>query len=59
MLELRFLGQFDLRLDGQVLDIPSRPAQSLLAFLALNAGILHRRELLSGMLWPDSTEDNL
>jgi WD40 repeat protein/DNA-binding SARP family transcriptional activator len=58
MLELRLLGQFDLRLDGDVLDIPSRPAQSLLAFLVLNAGILHRRELLSGMLWPGSTEAN-
>jgi WD40 repeat protein/DNA-binding SARP family transcriptional activator len=58
MLELRLLGQFDLQVDGQALNIPSRPAQSLLAFLALNAGVLHRRELLAGMLWPDSTEAN-
>ena len=58
MLEVRLLGQFDVRLDGQVVDIPSRPAQSLLAYLLLNAGTPHRRERLAGLLWPDASEGN-
>ncbi len=57
-LELRLLGQFEIRLDGQVVDLPSRPAQSLLAYLALTAPTAHRRELLAGLLWPDSTDSN-
>ena len=36
MLEIRLLGQFDVRLDGAPVDIPSRPAQSLFAYLLLN-----------------------
>ena len=58
MLEIRLLGQFDVRLDGAPVEIPSRPAQSLLAYLILNAGIPHRREKLAGLLWPDATESN-
>jgi predicted ATPase/DNA-binding SARP family transcriptional activator len=58
MLEVRLLGQFDVRLGGQVAEIPSRPAQSLFAYLILNPGIAHRRERLAGLLWPDSTESN-
>ena len=58
MLEIRLFGQFDLRRDGAPIEIPSRPAQSLLAYLVLNTGIAHRREKLAGLLWPDSTEAN-
>jgi DNA-binding SARP family transcriptional activator len=58
MLEIRVLGQFELQYDGQLIVVPSRPAQSLFAYLAFNAGITHRRERLAGMLWPDSTETN-
>lgn len=39
-------------------EIPSRPAQSLLAYLILRAGTAHRREKLAGLLWPDSDEKN-
>ncbi len=56
MLEIRFLGQFDVRIDGQPITIVSRPAQSLFAFLVLNAGTAYRREKLAGILWPESTE---
>ena len=38
MLEVRLLGQFELRRDGTSVLLPSRPAQSLLAYLALSAG---------------------
>ena len=58
MLEVRLFGQFEARLDGKPVEIPSRPAQSLLAYLALTAGIAHRREKLAGQFWPDATEVN-
>jgi non-specific serine/threonine protein kinase len=58
VLEIRLLGQFDLRRNGAPVEIPSRSAQSLLAYLLLNTGIAHRREKLAGLLWPESTEDN-
>ncbi len=58
MLEIRLLGQFDLRLDGRPVDIPSRPAQALVAYLLLRPGTAYRREKLAGLLWPDATEPN-
>ena len=58
MLEVMLLGQFDVRRDGTPIVIPSRPAQSLLAYLMLNAGTTHRREKLAGLLWPASSEEN-
>ncbi len=58
MLEIRLLGQFDLRFGGQPIEIPSRPAQSLLAYLALRPGTAYRRERLAGLLWPDATDAN-
>lgn len=56
-LEIRLLGKFDVRRDGKPFTIPSRPAQSLFAYLILNAGTSHRREKLAGLLWPDSLEE--
>ncbi len=58
MLEVRVLGRFEIHLEGQPVEIPSRPAQSLLAYLMLNAGTAHRREMVAGLLWPDSDEEN-
>jgi DNA-binding SARP family transcriptional activator len=58
VLEIRLLGQFELRRDGASAFLPSRPAQSLLAYLALSAGTAHRREKLAALLWPDADEDN-
>jgi DNA-binding SARP family transcriptional activator len=58
MLELRLLGRLEVRLDDAVVLVPSRPAQSLLAYLALSAGTGHRREKLAGLLWPEADEDN-
>ncbi|UCF60949.1 MAG: hypothetical protein JSV37_14505, partial [Anaerolineaceae bacterium] len=58
MLKTRLLGEFDVRVDGQPVEIPSRPAQSLLAYLILNPETKHRREKLAGLLWPDSEEAN-
>src|SRR5512141_908047 len=57
MLEVRLLATFDIKYKGKQIHISSRPAQSLFAYLILNAGIAHRREKLAGMLWPDSLEE--
>jgi predicted ATPase/DNA-binding SARP family transcriptional activator len=58
MLEVKFLGQFVVLQDGKPIQIPTRNAQSLFAYLVLNAGKAYRRENLAGLLWPDSSEDN-
>ena len=58
MLDVRLLGKFELKLDGELVGIPSRPAQSLLAYLILNAPKSYRRENLAGLLWPNSDETN-
>lgn len=58
MFEVRLLGQFSLRLQGRPVELSSRPAQSLLAYLLLNQGASQRRERLAGLLWPDSNEAN-
>jgi DNA-binding SARP family transcriptional activator/predicted ATPase len=55
-LRIYLLGQFRLQAGDVPFDLPSRPAQSLLAYLVLNAGVAHRREKLSTLLWPDSAE---
>ncbi len=56
MLEFRLLGRFDVRVDGKSLVIPSRLAQSLLAYLLLNRTTRFRREKLAGLFWPDTSE---
>lgn len=58
MLDIRLLGQFAVARDGRPLTIPSRPAQLLLAWLALNAGRPQPREELADRLWPDSSAAN-
>ncbi|MBL8056747.1 MAG: AAA family ATPase, partial [Anaerolineales bacterium] len=54
MLEIRLLGQFTVTLAGRPVEIGSRPARLLLAYLALNAGVDHPREDLAARLWPDA-----
>jgi predicted ATPase/DNA-binding SARP family transcriptional activator len=57
LLRVRLLGAFETTQDDSPVAITSRPAQSLFAYLVLNAGTSHRREKLAGMLWPDSLEE--
>ena len=57
MLEVHLLGKFEIKSDGKPVTIPSRPAQSLFAYLILSAGTGHRREKLAGWFWPDSLEE--
>ena len=56
--KIYLLGQFKLQANNLQIELPSRPAQSLLAYLALNAGVTHRREKLADLLWPEATETN-
>lgn len=58
MLDIRLLGKFEIKRDGKTIDLSSRPAQGLFAYLVLTAGKAHRREKLAGMLWPDSTDES-
>jgi predicted ATPase/DNA-binding SARP family transcriptional activator len=58
MLEVRLLGAFHIKSGKKIVTLASRPAQSLFAFLILNAGTSYRREKLAGLLWPDSTEES-
>jgi DNA-binding SARP family transcriptional activator len=53
MLQVWLLGQFEARMEGKRVVIPSRAAQSLLAYLILTRGTPHRREKLAGLLWPE------
>lgn len=56
VLEIRLLGQYDVRRDGEPLAISSRPSRLLFAYLLLTAGKHHPRERLAGLLWPESDE---
>ena len=56
MLEIRILGQFDVRLDGKPVEMRARPLRLLLAYLALKAGQSIPREKIAGVLWPDTPE---
>src|SRR5512138_1377838 len=56
MLHVKFLGQFSLQLDDRPIELPSRPAQALFAYLILNAGTAYRREKLAGLIWPDTDD---
>ena len=57
MLDVHLLGTFDVRNGTKAINISSRSAQSLFAYLIFTAGITHRREKLAGMLWPNSLEE--
>jgi DNA-binding SARP family transcriptional activator len=58
MLQIRLFGQFSVDTEGQSVEMPSRTAQSLLAYLVLHAGMAQRREKLAGMFWSEATETN-
>ncbi len=56
-IEVRLLGKFEVKYEQRPINLASRPAQSLFAYLILSAGTSHRREKLAGLLWPDSLEE--
>jgi DNA-binding SARP family transcriptional activator len=58
MLKIHLLGHFKVLKGEDAVEVPSRPAQSLFAYLAISAGTVHRREKLAGLLWPEASESN-
>jgi predicted ATPase/DNA-binding SARP family transcriptional activator len=58
MLTLHLLGAFHVELDGIPLTgFATDKARALLAYLAIEREYSHRREQLSGLLWPEQPED--
>jgi DNA-binding SARP family transcriptional activator len=53
-LEIRLLGGFECRSDGQPIALPTRKCMGLLALLALRPGVAVGRERLSELLWSRS-----
>ena len=53
-LTVRLLGPFEVGRDGEpVTGFPSNRVRALLAYLAMEVGHPHRREVLATLLWPD------
>jgi DNA-binding SARP family transcriptional activator/Tfp pilus assembly protein PilF len=55
-LSLQVLGRFRLLYRGTPIGVPSARVQSLLAYLALHAGVSQSRAHLASLFWPDSTD---
>jgi DNA-binding SARP family transcriptional activator len=53
---LSLLGPFQTLLDGRPATFATDHARALLAYLSAEAGRAHRRDVLAGLLWPDSPE---
>jgi DNA-binding SARP family transcriptional activator/TolB-like protein len=57
VLSVSALGGFELRVDGQRIELRSRKAQALLVYLLLNPMAAETRERLCGLLWSEHPED--
>jgi DNA-binding SARP family transcriptional activator/predicted ATPase len=57
LLKLRLFGEFNLYYgDEQVTSFSSTRLQSLLAYLVLHPDVLHSRQQMAFLFWPDTTE---
>jgi DNA-binding SARP family transcriptional activator len=56
MIEIRFFGQFGVKVGDASLQIPTHPAKLLFIYLVLHPYTPIRREKLAGLIWPDSPE---
>jgi TolB-like protein/Tfp pilus assembly protein PilF len=56
-LDVRLLGGFEARFDtGEKVNLPTRKAEALLAYLALAPGKARSRDQLAGLLWSDRAD---
>ena len=55
--KLSLLGRFRLEAGGDLLEVPGKKAQALLAYLAMPSGRRHARAHLAGLLWGDMDEE--
>lgn len=56
-LEIRLLGEIEVRLDGHSLRFPTQKTKELFAYLVLHHQHAHPRAALAGLLWPESDEE--
>jgi DNA-binding SARP family transcriptional activator len=56
MLRLRLLGSPEIERDGAPVEVDTRKAVALLAYLVVT-GRPHGRDFLAGLLWPDADQD--
>ncbi|MEZ4642679.1 MAG: tetratricopeptide repeat protein [Chloroflexota bacterium] len=56
-LTLTLLGPFQAEVAGQTLHFPTDKTAALLAYLAVEEGRPHRREVLATLFWPDQPDD--
>jgi DNA-binding SARP family transcriptional activator len=52
------LGHYLVQVGGRSVELPGRPVQLLLAYLAIHSGKAQPREHLAALFWPDSTPEN-
>jgi adenylate cyclase len=55
--KVSLLGRFRVEAGGNPLEMPSKKAQALLAYLAMPPGRRHARAHLAGLLWGDMAEE--
>jgi len=56
-LRLRLLGTPEVHHSGRVVNFPTRKAQALLAYLAVEGGV-HTREKVAALLWPEGDAEH-
>ncbi len=56
-LEIRLLGEIEVRRDGQLLVFPTQKVKELFAYLVIHRDHAHPRVTLATLLWPESDEE--
>ncbi len=56
-IHLNILGRFEIRSEGETVDLRSKKAQALLGYLAVENGRSHSRESLATLLWGATGEE--
>ncbi|MCS7197109.1 MAG: hypothetical protein NZ930_00210 [Candidatus Bipolaricaulota bacterium] len=57
-LEIRLLGQLEVRRDGQLLDFPTQKVKELFVYLVIHRDHAYPRIVLAYLLWPEADEEH-